>query len=188
MASFNPSLSIEDLESVVQTELQLHPLLEPIDIYKIVFQALCGPSHIIQDIVQVTKSISDELSAQSHPYLPLCQDIGNGKGYARISLNCLLNSKNSNNSEELADTLARWMLASCDPIDYGDFNIRNHWLKNRTVYRKWLPATDELWEIVDAHAMNGTLPSHSDTFRNAYHPHYRLVRLDLTDFRHYYNI
>jgi hypothetical protein len=170
-------LSDADLLAAIHAELETHPLLELVDIYKLMLQACYGPSHIIRDKAQVAESIYNEALNMKDTYLPMYQDIGNDKGYCRISLSVFIPALQVSKDQlrEKCNILADIMLLSCD--DYQDFSsLAKRWMALATPISKFLSATPEQWQQVNEMAEKGQVPSHSLRFANAYHPHYRVLK------------
>jgi hypothetical protein len=80
-------LSTEEVRQLILSELALHPECEHVDLYKLLYQALFGPFHLIRDLGQLKLSISSELWQMSSPYEPHYQQIG--QIYTRLSLSAL---------------------------------------------------------------------------------------------------
>jgi hypothetical protein len=64
-----PINSIEIIK-LIDDEIDLHPKLEPVDLYKVLYQALYGPFHIVRDFKQLVTSIRSELWMMNSVYLP----------------------------------------------------------------------------------------------------------------------
>jgi len=180
------ALSDEDIIAIVQEEMSLHKHLAWEDIYKLLNQAWYGPTHITRDRDLIITGISRELKTAGPVYSPILQDIGNKKGFMRLSLSYLplLEISESRVSPKakkpkmagLIADLADMVLASCLP------NMPDHsrWLKDQQRVMRLLedrgiisfPQYD-LWheEIM----RSGEMPSHSHKYKGHYDPHYRVV-------------
>ncbi|MCB5278839.1 MAG: hypothetical protein PHN71_03005 [Candidatus Cloacimonetes bacterium] len=168
------------IENLVQYELQLHPQSEPVDLFKLLYQALYGPFHIIKDLKQLSLGISSELWKMQHSYLPHFQNIG--PCYTRLSLS-LINVNNRKHSQDTINCLTRWIISSC--VLYQD--VQQDFYERWKLYRPYLvaalPSNIENWNYADDLAEKGILPSHSALFHQYYHPHYRLVDLSLDKYK-----
>lgn len=162
---------------IVAHEQQIHPMLEPTDIFKLLYQALYGPFHIVRDFKQLCNGISKELWLMKHDYLPLFQQVGNC--YTRISLSAIKRDADTELTNARVECLGRWILDSCVLYEdvRDDFCVR--WNKWKEILRTALPDKAEAWARADEIAEMGSLPSHSQLFHEHYHPHYRLVDISL---------
>ncbi|MCK9556876.1 MAG: hypothetical protein M0R50_02395 [Candidatus Cloacimonetes bacterium] len=170
-----------EIESMVSEELRLHPFLEPVDLYKLLYQALYGPFHIVRDFKQLCLGISAEIWRITEPYLPHYQDIG--PGYTRISLSSIKHDGSVDRLNERIESLSNWILASCMLCEDVRQDFRERWRNNRHLLSNALPASPEAWQLADSLAERGELPSHSKLFHQHYEPHYRLVDMSLKQYR-----
>jgi len=166
-------LSNSDLDQIVRTELSLHPKLELTDIYKLIYQACFGPAHILKDIRFVSHGIFSELSYMSQDYHPLVQDIGNQRGFWRLSLSCL-QAFDPVEVKSLCDDLAEVMTLSAE-WGADQTQMPRLWQSLTPAIRELFPADKEQWVQVNELACNNHLPSHSALFTCSYRPHYRLI-------------
>jgi hypothetical protein len=161
------------IRSMIEIELQWHPILEPVDLYKLLYQGLYGPNHIVRDFKQLCLGIDSELWQMQNSYEPLFQDVG--PCYTRISLNALKQDKDIKMRRARIESLASWILASSVSIDAVSADFIQKWRLHKHILTARLPATPQLWSVADQLAESGTLPSHSSTYHRNYHPHYRLI-------------
>lgn len=165
-----------DLHQIIKNELDIHPYLELVDLYKLVYQAYYGPSHIVNDPLMVAKNIELEFVNMHNTYSPLFQDIGDQSGYVRISLSILNEAYKANPSLFLTkcDLLAELIIDSCS-LAQPDTSMNDVWTQNyATVLKYYTPSVNEE-DCVFKLAASASIPSHSDKYRMHYHPHYRIV-------------
>lgn len=174
-------LSIDIVNKMVENELKYHPLLEPVDFYKLLYQALYGPFHIVQDYEQVLRAIKDEVELSSSLYEPVYQELG--PCYSRVSLAYIQTEAEPQLRQRKIACLADWLLESCVPLPDVSSDFRLQWKLYRPVFEGALVASAEAWEKAYYLAQAGKLPSHSQTFHQHYQPHYRLVNKNLS--KHY---
>jgi len=170
------SLTNADLRQIIQSELSLHPRLTLIDVYKLIFQALSGPAHIIRNKELVADSIYLEVLGMTDAYLPEYQDIGNGIGYMRLSLGCLLPAKEQGEEilRQLAMLLAECMMQSCsDKLIV--VSPAEQWELLSPLVKSMVTASTDEWKQVNLIAAKEQIPSHSPLFKQSYQPHYRLI-------------
>lgn len=171
-------INSKEIIKLIDDEIDLHPKLEPVDLYKVLYQALYGPFHIVRDFKQLVTSISSEIWMMKSVYLPIFQKIG--PCYTRISLSAIRLDSDHEMNLARVECLARWILDSC--VLYED--VRHHflerWRENLDMMRQKLPSTSSAWDRANELAELGQLPSHSRVFHQHYQPHYRLVDSKLT--------
>lgn len=168
-----------EIETLTLEALEIHPFSEPVDLYKLVFQALLGPSHIVRDRDALAAMIHKEASAIDKAYHPTIQELG--VSFMRVSLS-IVSTKTMQDSEMLVD----WMLASCLKDLPNTAELYQLWQSYTPVMRRLLPADDQLWNATDDLARKGSTPSHSKLFHHHYDPHYRLVNKHITDYYNYF--
>ena len=152
-----------DLLEVVKKHLEMYPLMQEEDLYKLVHQSFFGPAHYINDVSWANQYIKVEAES-SETVDP--EIIYIGGGYYRYQLV---------NDEEYLNTLCEAFVESA-----------NHITENKDGFKKVL-------ENVSKHLPNGELKekfnklinemdsfdypaiSHSYIYSLNYHPHYRIV-------------
>jgi len=172
-------ISDQDVVKLINSEIKLHPLLEPVDLYKLLYQAFYGPFHIVRDFKQLCLSIYKELWLMDRGYIPTFQRIG--PCYARISLSVVKRDKDQDLTKARVESLGRWILDSCVLFEDVTDDFRSRWHKYGECMRKALVSSPKAWKLADDLAETGELPSHSEIFHERYNPHYRLVNIKLHD-------
>lgn len=169
-------LSIDDLRRIVKDELELHPLCEEIDLFKLIYQAMSGPTHIYPDRDIIAGNIIKEVTLMSAPYLPLIQDIGNSKGFVRVSLFII----------DSAFTTTEHIKPFCDaimdsrlPEEPSSAEIYSLWHKSLDVISEFRTLDHTQLNIIEELIQDQAIPSHSDRYKNSYEPHYRLLHQSL---------
>jgi len=106
MRKDNTNQKAIDIKQVISLELNQHPELKLIDIYKLVFQAYLGPAHLLADTNESAKKIMTEILLHPEPYKPLKQDIGSQNGFFpfkfRLSGPCFTAEKRKSNQRTLS--------------------------------------------------------------------------------------
>ncbi len=171
MATLKPSFDTASLLRIIQTELAAHPLCCKVDIYKLMFQALYGPTHMIPEEDLIIKGIIHERSAMKSAFMPLIQDIGSGTAFYRISLSLLPDIA----PVREAQTLCQYILSSRQAFD-TDWD---EWGKTWKVIDLMLYANNihliDINDDIDTLLNNRSIPSHSIVYHDNYIPHYRLI-------------
>lgn len=171
MAILKPSFNSSSILSIIHTEIDLHPHLTLIDIYKLMFQAYYGPTHMIPDNDIIIKGIINERSSMKHGYQPLLQDIGAGTAFHRISLSILPNLKPVTEAE----ILAKYILLSRQAFDTTWPEWKSAWTETLKVMHDNNIHFVDINDDIDSLFEQRALPSHSPIFHDNYSPHYRLV-------------
>jgi hypothetical protein len=169
-------LQAQDVEAFVDKQLQAYPQLRLLDLYKSCFQDYMGAEHLVSDRQKVKAYLDDELStttlAELMPwsYEP-CGIDGN---YYRVSirtikvnvisedmlLDAFIRSANSKERPSVESWRERWNMIVCkiDQMQLG------------------LPHYQQDKAFIDSILSTGRYAiSHSPEYREAYHPHYRIV-------------
>lgn len=161
----------DQIREIVRTETYLHPSFDLGDLFKLLYQAQLGPHHMIPDRAAIIHDIRQEIASTDQVYMPALQDIGAGIGFYRVSLSHLDLFKDDSPVELLADLI----LSSRFDTDPPDGFFADAWSEYRRILCEFIdPHPDELIRI-DSMLEGDRIPSHSDQYRSAHHPHYRLV-------------
>ena len=174
------AVSAQDIEGFVNRQLQNYPKSRLLDIYKSCFQDYMGAEHLVSDRQMVTAYLDEELNTTSLDdlmpwYYEPCGIEGN---YVRVSLrtvkegiiqeNLLLDAfiRSANNKER--PSVDSW---------------REQWHKIIGTIEQMnlnLPSYSEDKQFIDSILSAGKYAiSHSPEYREAYHPHYRIVERNI---------
>lgn len=174
---FKPKLNSEQISIIVHSELSVHPFCEPVDIYKLLYQALYGPAHMVRDLEQICSGITAEFQAMKHVYQPYMQLIGSI--YVRISLSMLPSEADLKLPMPRVNYLAKWMLDSCPKQKDKENDFIEIWGKYLPLLQSMLKGTAQAWKETTALVAESRIPSHSKLYHQHYDPHYRLVNINL---------
>ena len=186
MRKDNTNLKAIDIKQVISLELNQHPELKLIDIYKLVFQAYLGPAHLLADINESAKKIMTEILLHPEPYKPLKQDIGSQNGFFRLSLDCLvpvLQLKKEKAISELyrkSFLLAELMQESVLDFTYN-LDITKLWKETIPVVQQLIVFDINEWQQVNAIAESKAIPRHSQQYKTLYNPKYRVLKYQFYD-------
>lgn len=186
MRKDNTNLKAIDIKQVISLELNQHPELKLIDIYKLVFQAYLGPAHLLADINESAKKIMTEILLHPEPYKPLKQDIGSQNGFFRLSLDCLvpvLQLKKEKAISELyrkSFLLAELMQESVLDFTYN-LDITKLWKETIPVIQQLIVFDINEWQQVNAIAESKAIPRHSQQYKTLYNPKYRVLKYQFYD-------
>lgn len=178
----NPELDTAQLQEIISLEHVLHPLAEPVDYYKLLFQAAYGPSHMSPDQQTVYNCLKAELSSLADDYRPYFQDIGSGTAFIRISLSIINQAQSElqfSKIEEQAELLTALIMKSRLQTGISPRHWKQVWDKAKPLVEKFLPFRSADRELIDSLLNNDVIPHHSEQFRSSYMPHYRIIHRDL---------
>ena len=176
------SVSAQDIPEFVIRQMETYPQSRLLDIYKSCFQDYMGAEHLVTDRQQVKAYLDEELNSTTlEDLLPwLYEPCGVEGNYVRVSIRTIKEGIIS------ADFLL-------------DAFIRSANLGNRPSVESWRYRWHEILEVIDTMDLNypnykvdklfidsilsvGKYAiSHSPEYREAYHPHYRIVERNIFD-------
>ena len=186
MRKDNTNQKAIDIKQVISLELNQHPELKLIDIYKLVFQAYLGPAHLLADTNESAKKIMTEILLHPEPYKPLKQDIGSQNGFFRLSLDCMvpvLQLKKEKAISELyrkSFLLAELMQESVLDFTYN-MDITKLWKETIPVIQQLIVFDINEWQQVNAIAESKAIPRHSQQYKTLYNPKYRVLKYQFYD-------
>lgn len=160
-----------ELIEILHRHAKSYPLMQPCDAVKLIYQNEFGGGHIIKDPKQSLLYLRREYEqTEKTPDAPLYEDIGNG--IVRVNLSALdteiyslddlnrdfVSSANRHKGDPKSfEQKLKLMLSEFDRIGFG--------------FTK-----DELEKYLDDYLKAGCPPvSHSEAYRNAYKPAYRII-------------
>lgn len=160
---------MDDLRVTLSDHAKRYPLMEPTDVVKLIYQnEFCG-GHLITDPEAVMRHLHREYAATEHdPSCPLLENIGNG--IFRVNLAAL--------AEDQVEKLGRAFIRSA----YAHKGERNRFLEKLELLRVLCVEcvfsfdVTALDDYLSAYEKAGyPMVSHSEAYRTAYHPAYRIV-------------
>ena len=159
------------MNAVLSAHAHRYPLMEPRDAVKLIYQNEFGGGHLIHDIVSCLEFLRREYdSVAQQPGLPLLEDIGNGM--VRVNLAALDGAGLS------VEALGTAFLCSA-AISKGylaSFRRKLDILQQLTAAGAMPFTPDVLTAYLSDYEKAGfPMVSHSDVYRSAYHPSYRVV-------------
>ena len=176
------SVSAQDIAGFVSRQMEIYPQSRLLDIYKSCFQDYMGAEHLMTDRQRVEAYLDEEVkTTKLEDLLPwLYEPCGAEGNYVRVSIRTVKEGIIS--SDLLLDAFIR----SANP-------------DKRPSVKSWCDRWHEILEVIDT--MNLDYPnhtvdklfidsilsvgkyaiSHSPEYREAYHPHYRIVERSIFD-------
>ncbi len=145
------------------------------DVYKTCYQDYFGAGHIVSDTTAAHQYLSAEIAACADADMggiPSTEPTGFRHRFVRVNLSEILNGTMS--EEEL---FAHFVAAANQSNALGD-NWASEWQQIETIAIAIQPewADSVLQENLHMAASRNGAVRHSDAFRNAYNPHYRIIQ------------
>ena len=170
------AVSAQDVEGFVNRQMQAYPKSRLLDIYKSCFQDYMGAEHLVSDRQRVKAYLDEELNTTSLDNLMpwYYEPCGIDSSYYRVSiraikeslvsedllLNAFIRSANTEKRPSVESWSKRWhkIIGTIDQMKLD------------------LPNYQEDKQFIDSVLSVGKYAiSHSPDYREAYHPHYRIV-------------
>lgn len=172
----------QEVEGFVTAMLEQYPQARLLDIYKSCFQDYMGAEHLVNDTASVRAYLEQELSTtDSQEMMPwYYEPCGMSGNYLRVSLRAV--------KEGLipAETLLEAFIASANDAErptVENWSMRWHEIIDAIGKMELtLPHYDEDKLFIEAVLAQGKYAiSHSPDYREAYFPHYRIIKRDIFD-------
>lgn len=174
------AMSAQNITSFVSRQMREYPKSRLLDIYKSCFQDYMGAEHLVSDTSSMRKYLDYELSTTNltdlqQPYYEPCGINGN---YIRVSLRAVkeglisknqlleafVRSANSTGRPSIESWTQKWHEIA-DTI--AEMNIKFPYYKDDQIF-------------IDSILAEGKYAiSHSSDYREAYHPHYRIINREI---------
>lgn len=168
------------IREAVEGQLRRYPLSTMQDVYKSFYQARFGSGHMIADTASVRAYLLYELAAAAADDTIVCppfyEPVGANNAYVRVYLNCV-NGKVLT-AEQLFDAFVR----SAVPAGQPEQSWADEWrMIVRTLRAMDMPIDEAEEAMLMQAALDNQAVHHSEPYRKAYRPHYRIVRRDIFD-------
>ncbi|MDA3814520.1 MAG: hypothetical protein PF570_09760 [Candidatus Cloacimonetes bacterium] len=164
---------VDRITKLTISEFKLHPKSQLIDYYKLFFQGTFGPEHIISSKSSTREFLRNELEGSSIFEEKDYQNISYINEFYRVNLNVINIGMISFND---------FLDAFLKSVEVKNELSHNEWLEQwenieKQIFMMKIPIENieqqsiELWKIIKSKQ----LVSHSNIYRTAYSPHYRLI-------------
>lgn len=170
----------QEVEDFVSGLLQQYPQARLLDIYKSCFQDFMGPEHLVNDTASARAYLEQELALTEADKLQpwYWESCGIDGNYVRVSLKAVMEGFIS------ADTLLDAFVHSANDTEHPTVEQwATRWHDIVGIIDDMgltLPHYDEDKQFIeDVLAQGKYAISHSPDFREAYSPHYRIVKRDI---------
>ena len=161
---------MSELLQILRVHAKKYPLMQPRDVIKLVYQNEFGGGHLIRDERECFLRIRDELSQLQPQELPFYEEIGNGM--VRVNLASL--ERNGMTPGELCEI---FICSSREHRGNADAFCVKLAEADRAAETLGLSFPVRAWrdELSAYRAKGCPMISHSEIFRDTYHPAYRVV-------------
>ena len=170
------AISAQDIEGFVNRQLQSYPKSRLLDIYKSCFQDYMGAEHLVSDRKSVKAYLDEELNTTSLDELMpwYYEPCGIESCYYRVSIRAI--KEGIITEDQLLDAFIRSANSETRP-SVESWSDRWHMIIGTIDQMKLdLPDFQEDKQFIDSVLSVGKYAiSHSPDYRNAYHPHSRIV-------------
>mgnify|MGYP002626003486 FL=1 len=160
----------EEMKNLIRVQKKRYPLMNEEDIVKLVFQGMLGVGHLIS-------SQDDALAYLQHEMEPLEPDAEEPLT-ERVSPEWFrLNLRAAKAKGMTEADIVYWLCQSAKrkPLSFTRQNVYNFCMK--------LDNSDRMKAAAEKVLDENWLPSHSEQYRNAYHPAYRVLHKDFRKFK-----
>ncbi len=159
------------LDEVLRVHACQYPLMEPADAVKLIYQHVMGGGHMVRDEAESLRRLQAELKETGRRDIALAEPLGNGM--ARMQLGALEKAGLS------IWTANRLFVLSAQQVQGNRAKLEAALATLRAACRQGLFGFDltQLDAYLADYIRSGCpAPGHSDTYRRAYRPAYRVVR------------
>ena len=168
--------SAQDIQTFVQKQMETYPKSRLLDIYKSCFQDYMGAEHLVSDRLRVKAYLDEELQSTSLDSLMtwLYEPCGVDGRFVRVSIRAI--KEGLIKEDMLLDTFIR----SANTSERRSIESwRDRWhviIGTIEQMQLLLPNYDKDKQFIESILSVGKYAiSHSPEYREAYHPHYRIV-------------
>ena len=161
-----------DTAQAIRRMVEQYPQTAMQDVYKSFYQDRFGAGHMISDTAAVREYLLYELTVAATDTIanPYCEPVGAQGRFVRVYLRCV--NEGLLSAEQLLDAFIR----SARPSDQPTPSWADEWTQiEQTAHQCGLTCSEEDSRQLHQAAQTNRAVHHSDTYRNAYHPHYRIV-------------
>ena len=168
--------SAQDIQTFVQKQMETYPKSRLLDIYKSCFQDYMGAEHLVSDRQRVKAYLDEELQSSSLDSLMtwLYEPCGVDGRYVRVSIRAI--KEGLIKEDMLLDAFIRSANTSERPSVESWCDRWHVIIGTIEQMQLQLPNYDKDKQFIESILSAGKYAiSHSPEYREAYHPHYRIV-------------
>lgn len=165
------------VQDAIERQIAQFPQSTMQDIYKSFYQAHFGAEHMIRDTAAVRAYLLYELAAAAEDTIGpslLYEPVGANGACVRVYLRAV--NEGMLTAKQLLDAFIR----SAKPAEQAKQSWADEWMEiEQMATACHVPCPEEDRQLLMQAAQNNQAVHHSETYRNAYLPHYRIVRRDI---------
>lgn len=166
---------MEELTEILRMHAQKYPMMKPQDCVKLIYQNEFGPEHALGDIASVQQMIEEEMNTAESGDTELFTEIGSG--LVRVDL---YQARGKIPAEVLAECFVR--TANMYKGSLSALLRKLKYLSANAGKLGFAYDEQELKEYLSFHRSNAyPAVHHTPQYREAYHPHYRVIRRDMLE-------
>ena len=173
---FGQSFDTLSIRATIEHQLTAYPESTLQDIYKSFYQDRFGPGHMISDTASARSYLMRELSEMSDASAVYYEPTGSEGRFVRVYLSAVADSLIT--TEQLLDAF----IQSANEVQEPQMDWATEWEDIVGVIRKYdlkVNDFDALQPMLSEAAQNHQAVHHSQAYREAYHPHYRIVEREV---------
>lgn len=160
------------MHSIILSHALMYPRMEPRDVVKLIFQHTFGGGHMIQNEEESLAHLKAEYkTVTKRTDIPLFENIGNGL----VRLHLAAVNLNEYSLERINQAFV--LSANTTKGTKDEFINKLSFIKMNFHRFPFAFSAENFQKYVSEYARAGyPAVSHSETYRNAYHPSYRVIR------------
>jgi len=157
---------------VLQEHLTKYPAMQLEDVYKLIFQATCGPAHLDRDCIRIGQALKNESATLTPAAEPLIELISPERRFVRLNLKSYIYHHGN------LDSLAAIVYQSAQLQSYPKTELAKRWqLVGELIEQGKLPFERSKYDSLSQILIERGYPSihHSPLYRLNYQPAYRVI-------------
>ncbi len=164
-------------EDLIQAHLKRYPLLQIVDLYKLLYQSTLGNGHALTDSAEAQKWMNEDLKdLDKRPMEPLADTLGNCGRFARVHIKTYVEYGGN-----VQDLMKAFLETGQDyPPDSNAFFCAISTAYTMAQKGKLPWSDNSLQEFIDQQArLHYPAVDHSAVYDSIYRPAYRVIAIDL---------
>lgn len=170
--------SKDRVKALIREHLERRPLMRATDVYKLLYQGVFGVGHIMgDDAWNWLEAEVEKVDLDDHPEEPLLEDVSADGSMVRVNLRPYL--RRGLPLDKLFSAMRETAQVKGSPEEF---------LEAWDVFKGLVSSGKVHFDLEELEALDGELQvegcrpqHHSETYREAYHPKYRVVRREVLD-------
>jgi len=170
-------MELSEVEKLLKSHIQIRPLMRATDVYKLLYQGVFGVEHILGgDAYQRLKAEVEKINPDDYPNEPLLEDVSIDGSTVRVNLRPYVSKGLS------IETLYSVMVRSCARGGPKEFRLLWNAFKELVNSKKLDFDLEEMSSLDKLTELENIPPAHhSNIYREAYKPSYRIVERRLIE-------